>query len=493
MTSFGGHTGYQVGGFRFDPTTGELVSGDEVIPLTARAADTLRLLADRANTVVTKEDLIREVWQGALVEDNNVNQQIESVRRALSHNGGGVVIETLPRRGYRLVGPVQLIPLPGIVVPPATAPATSITTTAVPQTPVAETRLSSRRRAAWMVGGVVMIVAIAATIAWPWYQRRQIAQKSAATMARGIEQMTAGNPEAAVRIYQEAIVIDPNNAGALSALAHALNNINNPAEIFTRAQGQSPSVDAARRAVEIDPKCGPCRGTYGFFLFYHDWAWTQAEREFREALRLSPEQDSILPAFSMLLGVTGRTDEALQMVDRALEGRPYQVSWLIIRASTLYLARRYDDTLAAADRVLAVTSREKGGWDWRSMALFQLGRGDEAVRALGKVLLAPHAKELDVALAAGGVNAGLKKLLEVTEDEPSRIRFSWRRAAWRALLHDPEGAMDELETALRTRNVNAIFMAADPVYDDIRSTPRFQELLKLLNLGDPGSLPISSF
>ena len=488
MTSLGGHTGYEVGGFRFDPSTGELVSGDEVIQLTARAADTLRLLADRANTVVTKEDLIREVWQGAAVEDNNVNQQIGAVRRALSQNGGSVAIETLPRRGYRLNGPVRVIPLNESAIHAATLPDTA-TSVAARATPIA----ASRARAAWIAGGVVVIVAAVLMSALPWYQRRQVAQQSEAKVARGIEQVTAGNPEAAVRTYQEAIVIDPTNAGAYSALAHALNNINNPAEIFTRAQGQSPSVDAARRAVEIDPKCGPCRGTYGFFLFYHDWAWTQAEREFREALRLSPEQDSILPAFSMLLGVTGRTDEALQMVDRALEGRPYQVSWLIIRASTLYLARRYDDTLAAADRVLAVTSREKGGWDWRSMALFQLGRGDEAVRALGKVLLAPHAKELDAALVTGGVDAGLKKLLELTEDEPSRIRFSWRRASWRAMLHDPEGAMDELETALCTRNVNAIFMAADPVYDDIRSTPRFQELLKLLNLGDPGGVPISSF
>ena len=246
--------------------------------------------------------------------------------------------------------------------------------------------------------------------------------------------------------------------------------------------GTSPSVQAAQRGVDVDPACATCHGTLGFFLFYHDWQFQKADEHFRTAIRLDPARESIRPSYAMLLAVTGRPERAIEEVDIGLAREPYQLSWLIIRASALYYARRYTDAIAAADRALSVAHTDRGAWDWRSKALFQLGRGREALHALAQELFATQSSALDRAVTIGGVEAGLRKALELTDDWRGRIEHSWRRASWRALLGDAEGAIDELERAVEHRRLNAVNFGADPVYDKIRSHPRFQKLLHGIGL-----------
>jgi DNA-binding winged helix-turn-helix (wHTH) protein len=106
---------YEFGGCRFDPVDARLVSGDHVIQLTAKASDTLLALVQQPNHVVSKQDLMTALWPDAAVEENNLNQQISAIRKALSHNGHTVSIETVPKRGYRFVGSViALKPCSGI-------------------------------------------------------------------------------------------------------------------------------------------------------------------------------------------------------------------------------------------------------------------------------------------------------------------------------------------------------------------------------------------
>jgi tetratricopeptide (TPR) repeat protein len=295
--------------------------------------------------------------------------------------------------------------------------------------------------------------------------------------------MVQGNAKAAMAEHQEAIRLDPTNARAYGSLAQALNAVNRGVSTSAvRPIGQSPSVQAAQRGVELDPACAECHGTLAFFLFYHDWQFKQADEHFQTAIRLNPDDASIRPSYAMLLAVTGRPEAAIKEVDIGLAKEPYRLSWNIIRASALYYARRYEEAIATADRALTISNNDRSAWDWRSKALFQLGRGREALHALAQELFAARSAELDVAVKTGGVEAGLRKALEFTDDWRGRIEHSWRRAAWRALLDDAEGAMEELERAADNRRLNAINLGADPVYDKIRSLPRFQRLLGAIGL-----------
>src|SRR5688572_147252 len=112
---------------------------------------------------------------------------------------------------------------------------------------------------------------------------------------------------------------------------------------FPRPPGQSPSVEAAERAVALDPRCGNCQGTLGFFLFYHDWQWARAEVHLQEAIRLEPSKEAIRPSYALLLVATGRAAHALEQIELALSKRPYEIGWHVIRASILYVAGKYPD------------------------------------------------------------------------------------------------------------------------------------------------------
>jgi DNA-binding winged helix-turn-helix (wHTH) protein len=99
-------TTYQFGPFRLDADAEILFLGSEPIVLGQRAVALLRMLVDRAGAPVSKDALIEAAWPGLAIEDSNLTVQIAALRRALEERAGGAEwIETLPRRGYRYIGP----------------------------------------------------------------------------------------------------------------------------------------------------------------------------------------------------------------------------------------------------------------------------------------------------------------------------------------------------------------------------------------------------
>jgi TolB-like protein/DNA-binding SARP family transcriptional activator len=104
---------YQFGPFRLDPEAGILFYGTEPTMLGQRAVALLRLLIQNAGVPVSKDALIDAGWGGSAVADNNLTVQIAALRRTLA-DAADVAdwIETLPRRGYRYVGPAVATNIP---------------------------------------------------------------------------------------------------------------------------------------------------------------------------------------------------------------------------------------------------------------------------------------------------------------------------------------------------------------------------------------------
>jgi TolB-like protein len=95
------------GPFRLDVSAEILFRGAEPLPVGRRAVALLRALIERPGVPVAKDVLIEAAWPGQAVEESNLTVQIASLRRVLGEEAGGERwIETLPRRGYRFVGPV---------------------------------------------------------------------------------------------------------------------------------------------------------------------------------------------------------------------------------------------------------------------------------------------------------------------------------------------------------------------------------------------------
>lgn len=114
----------EFGPFRLDADAGILFCGAEPTPLGQRAVAVLALLAQRPGAPVSKEALMEAAWPGLVVEDSNLTVQVAAVRRVLDELAGAAAwIETLPRRGYRYVGPAIVAarpdPATGLPAPPA--------------------------------------------------------------------------------------------------------------------------------------------------------------------------------------------------------------------------------------------------------------------------------------------------------------------------------------------------------------------------------------
>ena len=94
------------GPFRLETGTESLFRGGERLSVGRRAVALLRVMVERAGVPVTKQALIAAAWSGLAVENSNLSVQIAALRRALGEEPGAETwIETLPRRGYRFVGP----------------------------------------------------------------------------------------------------------------------------------------------------------------------------------------------------------------------------------------------------------------------------------------------------------------------------------------------------------------------------------------------------
>jgi TolB-like protein/Tfp pilus assembly protein PilF len=99
-------TTHEFGPFRLDTDAAILFHGAEPTVLGQRAVALLRLLLERAGSPVSKDALIETAWPGLAIEDSNLTVQIAALRRVFEEVAGGAAwIETLPRRGYRYVGP----------------------------------------------------------------------------------------------------------------------------------------------------------------------------------------------------------------------------------------------------------------------------------------------------------------------------------------------------------------------------------------------------
>lgn len=104
------HTVYLFDRFQLDVTRRKLLNaGGLVQRLNSRAMEALLLLVANAGEVVEKQRLIQAIWPHTIVEDNNLNQCILAIRKALGEAGGSNrYVMTVPGRGFCFVCPVQV-------------------------------------------------------------------------------------------------------------------------------------------------------------------------------------------------------------------------------------------------------------------------------------------------------------------------------------------------------------------------------------------------
>ncbi|HSB64740.1 MAG TPA: tetratricopeptide repeat protein, partial [Thermoanaerobaculia bacterium] len=292
----------------------------------------------------------------------------------------------------------------------------------------------------------------------------------------------------AIRLYESAIELDPSYALAWGGIADAFGVLGNikavpPAEAFPRAKS------AALRALELDPNLAEAHASLGFVRRFFDWEWSSAEREFQDAVRLSPGYATGHRWYGQLLSGMGRHEEAISEARRALELDPLSVIIHTAVGDVLFYARRYDEAIDTYGKALELDPDFLAGHSDLARALEHSGRSDEAIRAYEKaVALAGNAvTDPSVGLANACAVAGRRKeALDVLEELKRRrdrqYVSPWGLASIYARLGETGFALDWLERAYDEHDSTLVWLKVHPRFDALRAEPRFVEILKKMGL-----------
>src|ERR1051325_6558963 len=100
---------YDFRGFRLEEAQLRLLYQDRPVPLKPKILDLLLFLIQKRGQLIAKDELMKEIWPDAIVEENNITVSMSILRKTLGEAPGNQFIETVPRRGYRFVAEVREI------------------------------------------------------------------------------------------------------------------------------------------------------------------------------------------------------------------------------------------------------------------------------------------------------------------------------------------------------------------------------------------------
>jgi TolB-like protein/DNA-binding winged helix-turn-helix (wHTH) protein/Flp pilus assembly protein TadD len=290
----------------------------------------------------------------------------------------------------------------------------------------------------------------------------------------------------AVEYFQQATEKDPTYAPAYAGLAdsYALMsgyNMVSPREIMPKARA------AALRAVELDDKLAEAHTSLAVIAQNYDWDWKTVEKEYRRAIELDPNYPTAHHWYAESLALEGRFDEAFVEIERARQLDPLSLIIATDYGAILYFSRQYDRAIKQLRAVLDMEPNfprahilvgayvqkgmyaealadierwrriEDNPWSWMMLA-YVYGRSGQQEKA----------------------RSALEKLEELN-------RRGETDSASIALAHlgmgDKEKAIAWLQKAYAEHSIPTA-LKVDPIYDPLRSDPRFQELLRRVGLAE---------
>ena len=288
----------------------------------------------------------------------------------------------------------------------------------------------------------------------------------------------------AIQCLEHATTRDPGYAAALTGLADCLNSLT----VYGLAPPTEGSVKAghlALRALEIGHNLAEAHTALGLATVY-DYDFSTAEREFERAIELNPRYAHAHAMFSFLLVWTGRYEEAYTEVQRALRLDPLSsitnsmVGWIYLHG------RRYDQAIEQLQKTLELDPRSCISWAFLGWAQSCKSLHESAITSLRKSCeLYPGSGPiawLGQVYATAGYRCEAVKILEQLQ-ELSKEQYVTPYGVGRiyAAMGQTEEAFRWLETAYEQRGNWMVFLKVDPVFDDLRSDPRFQDLMRRMN------------
>jgi TolB-like protein/DNA-binding winged helix-turn-helix (wHTH) protein/Tfp pilus assembly protein PilF len=311
--------------------------------------------------------------------------------------------------------------------------------------------------------------------------------------------------EKAIQYFEQAIAEAPNDPLAYAGLAECYAHLGWAGDIL--AGDRSPkdimpkARDAALKALQLDEGLAEAHTSLASAELLLDWNWSGAEREFKRAIELNPNDAPAHVWYSHYLLARGRFDDSMAEAKRAVELDPISSVTMDFAGWAFNLAGRYDLTLQQSRKSLEIAPEFPWAHYQLGLAYEQMGRAGEAIPEYmkGEELFGmsqARLAELRNAYHQSGEKGYWRKTLAFCQEESKHPRqfasasgYGWcdyvqntGLAAVQVRLGDFNAAFESLEKGYANHDGELLYLKVDPGWKDLRSDPRFQDLIRRVGL-----------
>jgi serine/threonine-protein kinase len=302
------------------------------------------------------------------------------------------------------------------------------------------------------------------------------------------DKRTSDGIKQAIEHFQQSIERDPNFALGYVGLADSyigltFYNFAAPHQTMPKAK------ESAIKALALDNTLAEAHTSLAHVLSNYDWNWSAAEKEFKRSIELKPDYATAHQWYAIhYLTATGRLEEAVQEMKKALELEPASLVMNTFMGATLYYAGRYDEAIDQCRRTIQMDPNFAVARWHRGLAYEQKQVLDAATEEFKKAISLSGGSPL-MRAALGRAYAKSQKKHEANEmlnelNELAKRQYvsAYEVAKIYVALGNSEQAFQLLEKAYAEHSFHLTNLNVCPHFKSVRSDPRFQDLVQRVGL-----------
>ncbi len=251
---------------------------------------------------------------------------------------------------------------------------------------------------------------------------------------------------------------------------------------------------AAQKAVDIDPTLAEAYTSRGFVKLAYEWDWLGAEADFKKALELNAKYPTAHQWYASYLMQMGKFGPAKEEIEKAHQLDPLSPIISSNLGHYAYYEHRYDDAIKHCNKTLEMVPDFWVAHHYRGLAYAMKGMHAEAIRDFRGLLESPGDGPLkegsvendpEVAASLGftyGISGRRQEAIAILgrlKALSSKRYVSPRYLAIVSIgLNEKDEAITQLGHAFESRHPGLVLIRIDPLFDSLRSEPKFKELVK---------------
>jgi len=295
-----------------------------------------------------------------------------------------------------------------------------------------------------------------------------------------------------IEYFEQAIAKDPGNAQAYAGLAGCYNDLGGGMAYLPPKENFAKAKAAATKALEINDTLAEAHTALGWVEWGYDWDWSSAEREFRRAIDLDPSSSVAHGRYAIYLATMGRFDEGIAEGRRAQELDPLSQHIVGFLGYEYLAAGRFDESISQYKKAIELDPTTTWlhaalGWAYARKGMYaqaiaeheRMGVQAYAVSGENQVV----ASGLAWIYALAGKRHNALAMLERFNELSSQTYVDFYNVGYiYAGLGDKDRAFESLEKGYAQRSAGMPFLKGDPFWYNVRSDPRYADLLRRMGL-----------